>query len=431
MSKQAIDAVKTDISLQSGGNLPEQGMADVAIIGAGPYGLSLAAHLRAHGYDVRTFGDTMSLWRTRMPKGMRLKSEGFASNLYDPEGTFTLERYCAENKIAYADAGLPVTLESFTRYGMAFQNQFVSNVENRIVTRLSRLDGGFELHFEDGGVVSARRVIVAIGVAAFAHLPSMLSRLPRALASHSSDHHALDKFAGRDVAVIGAGASAVDVAAMLHAAGAKATLVARVPHLAFHNAPGLPDRRRPIAQRIRWPRTGIGNGWKSYLCAGLPLAFRRLPERIRLQLVRSHLGPAPCWFTKDEVVGKIAMRLGWSVENVKQEGDRMRLYLRDSGGLKEELLVDHVIAATGYHADLKKILFISEGLRKDIALAGDTPLLSANFESSVAGLYFIGPISANMFGPLSRFAFGASFTVKRVMRHFPKRQASMQANVQN
>ena len=102
---------------------------DIAIIGAGPYGLSLAAHLKAQGQDFRIFGDPMVMWRNRMPKGMRLKSEGFASSLYDPGATFTLARYCADNDLPYADVGLPVRLETFTQYGLEFQRRFVAQVE--------------------------------------------------------------------------------------------------------------------------------------------------------------------------------------------------------------------------------------------------------------------------------------------------------------
>lgn len=396
---------------------------DIAIIGAGPYGLSLAAQLRARGYAVRSFGDTMSLWRTRMPKGMRLKSEGFASNLYDADGAFTLRRYCAENSIPYADVDLPVPLDVFTRYGMAFQQRFVPNVENRTVTQLRRGDGGFELGFEDGAALSARRVVVAIGVAPFAYVPDVLAAMPAALVSHSSDHHALEKFAGRDVAVVGAGASAGDVAALLYTAGARPVLVARRPQLAFHQAPINPQGKRPLMQRIRWPRSGIGNGWKSYLCANMPGAFRLLPESHRLDVVRTHLGPAPCWFTKSEVVGKVEMRLGRSLEQVRPEGDRVRLQLRGADGVKEELLVDHVIAGTGYRPDLRRLAFVPEPLRKNIALAGDAPALSGNFESSVPGLYFVGPIAANSFGPLARFAFGARFATQRVLRDFPAHEA--------
>jgi hypothetical protein len=393
--------------------------ADIAIIGAGPYGLSLAAHLRPRGYDVRVFGDSMSMWRTRMPKGMSLKSEGFASSLYDPGGTFTLERYCADNRIPYADVGLPVPLEVFTNYGMTFQSRFVPAVENRSVIDVRRRDGEFDLHFEDGGVVSARRVVVAIGVGYFAHIPDMLAQLPADLVSHSSHHHALDRFAGRDVAVIGAGASAIDIAVLLRAAGANTSLVARIPELAFQEPPASPGRPRPLRHRLRWPRSGIGYGWKSYLSVGMPLAFRHLPESARLRIVRTHLGPAPCWFTKDEIVGKVPTLLGRSIESAEAVGSRVRLRLGGSGGAKEELLVDHVIAGTGFRADMRRLPFIHEDLRRQIASVAGTPLLSANFESSIGGLYFVGPISANTFGPLSRFAFGANFATQRVLRHFP------------
>jgi thioredoxin reductase len=280
-----------------------------------------------------------------------------------------------------------------------------------------------DLRFEDDEFLNARRVVVAVGVAPFAYLPDALAGLPSALVSHSSEHHALDKFAGRDVAVVGAGASAIDVAALLHAAGGNAMLVARRPRLAFHEAPVNPHGRRPLTQRIRWPRSGIGNGWKSYLCAGLPFAFRHLPESLRLEVVRTHLGPAPCWFTKGEVVGKVDMRLGRSLERATPDGDRVRLHLQGADGRKEELLVDHVIAGTGYRPDLRRLAFVPEELREDIALIGDAPALSGNFESSVAGLYFVGPIAANSFGPLARFAFGARFAAHRVLRHFPPHPA--------
>jgi cation diffusion facilitator CzcD-associated flavoprotein CzcO len=387
---------------------------DVAIIGAGPYGLSLAAHLRSRGREPRVFGDPMKLWRTQMPKGMRLKSEGFASSLYDPGATFTLAHFCADNSIPYADVGLPVALDTFARYGMAFQARFVPDAENRTVTGLRRAPNGFELSFADGEVLAARRVVVAVGVAHFAYLPPVLRGFSPDLVSHTSDHHALDKFSGRDVAVIGAGASALDVAALVHAAGANTALVARAPGLAFHNPPLPQGQRRPLTSRMRWPTSGIGSGWKSYLYAEVPQAFRHLPAAARVRIVRNHLGPAPCWFTKQEVVGKVTMCLSTSLEKVEAEGDRVRLYLRGSDGATSELVVDHVIAGTGYRPDLQRIAFIPDDLRESISKVSATPSLSGSFESSIPGLYFVGPISANTFGPLCRFAFGAGFAAERV-----------------
>jgi cation diffusion facilitator CzcD-associated flavoprotein CzcO len=119
----------------------------VAIIGAGPYGLSIAAHLHARGIEFRIFGTTMHSWRTRMPSGMFLKSEGFASSLHDLARCFTLKRFCAESGLPYEANGLPVPLETFTAYGLAFQRRLVPNVEDKAVVRLDQSPDGFLLRW--------------------------------------------------------------------------------------------------------------------------------------------------------------------------------------------------------------------------------------------------------------------------------------------
>src|SRR5690348_15453301 len=113
-------------------------MTDVAIIGAGPYGLSLAAHLGASKISFRIFGKPMSTWLHQMPEGMHLKSEGFASTLYDPEGQFTLRQYCQQAGLAYADVAFPVPLSTFTSYGLEFQRRMVPNLEQQNVVSLRR-----------------------------------------------------------------------------------------------------------------------------------------------------------------------------------------------------------------------------------------------------------------------------------------------------
>src|SRR5580658_1877298 len=133
---------------------------EVAVIGAGPYGLSIAAHLRAMGIDHRVFGRPMQSWISSMPQGMFLKSHGFASNLYEPTGTFTLERYCAENSIPYAPEHLPVSLETFVSYGLAFQQRFVPQPEDRVVLDVAPTPSGFRLSF-DGDELTAQRVVIA------------------------------------------------------------------------------------------------------------------------------------------------------------------------------------------------------------------------------------------------------------------------------
>ena len=117
---------------------------DVAIVGAGPYGLSLAAHLRAAGVEVRQFGQPMHLWRAQMPRGMFLKSQGFASNLCDPHGTHTLAAFCHATGRSYADYGQPVRLDDFIAYGDWFASELANGVETTIVSGLSSGGGQFE-----------------------------------------------------------------------------------------------------------------------------------------------------------------------------------------------------------------------------------------------------------------------------------------------
>ena len=125
-------------------------MVETAIIGAGPYGLSIAAHFRSLGIPFRIFGRLMDSWRTHMPKGMHLKSDGFASNIYDPDGEFTLSRFCAERGIEYSDSGVPVRLDTFSAYGLAFKERMVPELEDKLVTRLDRLAEGFRLGLNTG-----------------------------------------------------------------------------------------------------------------------------------------------------------------------------------------------------------------------------------------------------------------------------------------
>jgi thioredoxin reductase len=387
---------------------------DVAVVGAGPYGLSLASHLRARRVDHRIFGVPMNAWRTQMPQGMFLKSDGFASNLYDPGGAFPLREYCAAEGLDYADLGLPIAREVFADYGVEFQCRFVPDLETTDVTAIEAAPQGFRLTLASGESLTARRVVLAVGITHFAQMPSQLALLPRTLASHSSHHPDLGVFAGREVVVIGAGASALDCAALLAKAGASVGLTARAAAIEFHDRGKQP---RLLMDRLRAPNSGLGPGWRSRLATDLPLVFHAMPEKFRILVVRKHLGPAPGWWTRAMVEGKVDFHLGQSLVRANEAGGRLRMEMRGQDGTQSTLTADHAIAATGYHPDVARLGFLSGTLRAGIRTADDAPVLSRNFESSVRGLYFIGPASANSFGPVARFAFGARFTAKRLARH--------------
>jgi thioredoxin reductase len=390
-------------------------MVDIAIIGAGPYGMSIAAHLRVGRGEFRIFGRPMHTWLNHMPQGMYLKSEGFASTLYDPESEFTLAHYCHQQGVPYADIGLPISLSTFSAYGQEFQQRMVPTLENTMVASMARSKAGFQITLETGEVAAARRVVVAVGLSHFQYVPPVLSTLPEEFATHSSAHRTFERFQDRNVTVIGAGASAADVAAALLDVGARVQIVARKPVFRFHDPPGrIP---RPLLDRIRFPMTGLGPGWRSLFCTSAPLIFRQMPERFRLEVVRKHLGPAAGWVVRERVQGQARFHLGSSVEQAKVQNGRVHLDLVGGEGGRETLESDHVIAATGYTADLGRVSFLNSGILSEIQMVENTPILSSNFESSVPGLYFVGNPSANTFGPLVRFAFGAGFTARRISRH--------------
>jgi thioredoxin reductase len=391
-------------------------ITDVAIIGAGPYGLSIAAHLAARGVDFRIFGDPMSAWSKHMPQDMCLKSDGFASSLSDPASEFTLGHYCRQEGIPYEDTGLPVRLETFVAYGLAFQRKFVPNLDDRLVASVEECPAGFELQLEDGERLFARKVIVAAGVIHFARIPENLLELPEEFISHSSAYGDLAGFAGRSVAVVGAGASALDLAASLHDAGATVHVIARKDTIRFHD----PPQPRSLVERIRRPSTGLGASMQLFFYVNAPSIFRLLPESLRLDRVRKTLGPAPGWFVKERVVGKVAIHVSTRVTRALVRDGRVNLELENSSGQSTTLEVDRVIAATGYRVDIQRFAFLSGAIRDNIRLVEQSPHLSKDFESSVPGLYFVGLAGANTFGPLLRFAFGARFTAQRLSGHLAR-----------
>jgi thioredoxin reductase len=405
-----------NIRYPKGKNMAE--LSEIAVIGAGPYGLSVAAHLASRNVPHRIFGKPMETWATQMPRGMPLKSDGFATSLYDPARSFTFERYCREQNVPYARLGVPPRLEDFVDYGRSFQRSLVPHLEEVMVKSLEHDGSRYRLQLETGALCLARTVVVAAGISHFAVLPKSLSDLPQGLVTHSSQHHDLGAFKGRKVAVIGAGASAADVAGLLHEAGAEAHLIARGSLIPFHSKMKLP---RPLYDQLRRPSTRVGPGWRNLFYTKLPYLFRRLPEATRLRIVRTAIGPAPGWFMRDRVIGKVTVHCGLQVAQAKPYAGGVILTLASNSGEKREFQADHVICGTGYRPELARLPFLDDALLARIHAVQGTPILSANFESSMPGLYFIGAIAANTFGPVLRFACGAEFAAPRLARHLSRR----------
>src|SRR6266545_2027451 len=291
-------------------------------------------------------------------------------------------------------------------------------VDQRSAGRLpiARRDGAFDISLATGERARARSVVVAVGVQHFAHVPEPLSGLPGDLVSHSSAHADLSVFRGRDVLVLGAGQSALESAALLRERGTRVRVMARGLKLVWNGEP-LPPRR-PLTRRLREPETALGSGWRTWFYANHPALFRRLPAGERVRRARTALGPAGAWWLRRRIEGQVPVLLGHMPFDAQPIDGGVRLQARTTGGRTVEIVTEHVIVATGYRADVARLPFVGPSLRARIRPFAGGPYVNVDFESSVPGLYFIGPAVASSFGPAMRFVWGADFAARVLTQRF-------------
>ena len=357
----------------------------------------------------------MELWQSAMPHGMFLKSQGFASNLSSPDGEHTLEAFCAATGRAHAGYGVPVPLDTFVAYGKWFQRELVPDVEETMVADIAPADGYHDLTLADGRRTQAGTVVVAVGVQHFASIPEQLTGLPSSVCTHSSAHTDLSSFRDRKVVVLGAGQSALESGALLCESGANVHLVAREPKIVW-NGPPLP-LDRPWWRKMREPEAGLGSGWSTWFYSGCPELFRHLPQGTRIVRARTELGPAGAAWLRARVEHQFPILQGHTLGWAKAEGDGVVLGLEGPGGATRELVADHVIAATGYRSDVGRLGFIGDRLRSELKVVAGTPRVDRHYQSSVPGLYFVGPVVAPTFGPVMRFVFGTAHAARTVSDH--------------
>jgi len=382
-------------------------LTDVTIVGAGPYGLSVAAHLRSvRGLETSVFGGPMSFWERQMPAGMLLRSPWAGSHLSDPECSLTLDAYRAKNGNHF-DA--PIPLNRFIDYGHWFQHCAVPDVDKRQVRLVDKIARGFQVTLDDGATLDARHVIIACGIGSFAWRPAPFDDLSGSLASHSSEHRDLSLFKGKRLVVVGGGQSALESAALLREAGASIEVMVRAPVLRWlHQTPLL--HKWPI-QPLLYAPPDVGPALVSHIVAR-PSWFRRLPRCWQDTLGPRSIRAAGSAWLKPRV-NDVRVEIGRFVVSAVPHDRGLKLRIDDGS----ERIVDHALLGTGYRVDISRYGFLSQALLASIEQSNGYPQLSSGFESSVHGLHFVGAPAAWSFGPLMRFVAGAEFTARAVSEH--------------
>lgn len=399
----------------------EMTTSDVVVIGAGPYGLSAAAHLRTiTGLEVRLFGEPMSFWDRNMPVGMLLRSNWTATQIADPNGRLTLEAFQAARDIRLST---PVPLDRFIEYGLWYQREAVPDVDHRKITHVESHSRGFRILADDGEAIYSRRVIIASGIGPFAWVPPEFKNLPSFLASHTSEHRDLAKFFGRKVLVIGGGQSALESAALLQEGGADVEVVSRASRINWLQgwaSKTLHHRLGKFTNRLLYAPTDVGPAGISQLVAR-PDLLRRLPRGLQDRLRKRAVRPAGARWLVNRLQN-IPVRLGRSVVSAKAVGELVTVRLDDGS----ERTVDHLLLGTGYRVDVSKYEFLSPELAQSIHRYNGFPRLKEGLETSVAGLHILGAPAAWSFGPLMQFVSGARYASHVLIRCISGKTSSLQ-----
>lgn len=381
---------------------------NVAIIGAGPYGLAAAVHLRAANVETCVFGEAMEFWERQMPVGMCLRSSWAASHIGHPSRELTLDEFAASEGWCISK---PIPLDRFINYGRWFQRCVAPDVDRRRVVRIERGSKGFRLRLDGGETVHAQRVVVAAGISRCRWRPPQFDGLPKELASHSAEHHDLRHFSGRRIVVVGGGQSALESAALLQEAGAEVEVIARQERIRWldQRAGWLKSERNPL-RSLMYPATDVGPPILNRIVAA-PDLFRRLPRAIRERIAFRSIRPAGAGWLASRL-RDVPIRTSRVVESARPAEDGVELRL-DDGSRRN---IDHVLICTGYRVDIARYSFLAPDLLSSVRTADGYPLLTDGFESSLPGLHFLGAPAAWSYGPLCRFVSGTPFSGRALTR---------------
>lgn len=381
------------------------GSTDVAVVGAGPYGLAATAFLRHQGTSTHTFGEVMGSWRHQMPRGMILRSKERASSIAHPVPGHTITSWARAHDVALDN---PASLEHFLAYGEWLAERVVPDLDRRQVAQVVRERSGFSVLLDDGEQMRAQRVVMAVGLRNMERWVPQLDGLPEGAVSHVAHHADLSVFAGRRVLVVGLGQSALENAAILADLGVDVAVTARAkaPHWLGPHRPGTPSFR----EKWRVPPTDVGGRATGWIAAA-PETYRRLPARAQLEVRRRCLFPAGSHNLRARLE-HVPFHLGRAIRSAEAVDGEIAVTLQDGSTLR----TDHVMVGSGYDPDIARYDLLDKELLGEVELLDGFPKLGKGFESSVPGLHFLGAPAVRSFGPVNRFVTGTWYAGPEIAR---------------
>lgn len=373
----------------------------ISILGCGPYGLSLASYLQRLGIEYRIFGDPMSTWKQTMFEDVLMRSHISLSCPENPAGLGLLENWLRQHAPGGPIPEPHAHLRLNTRTFLQFIEHFIasSQISRRDfgvrATRLRALGPkNYEVELSDGTAAYSDTVVVATGLQGAQRLPDWAAPLPPSSVIHSNQLRAHTVNADARYLVIGGAQSAAEA----------------VAHLLDHGCRGL-----------SWAARREALNWNSVHLAATP---ERWAKMLHLRRVFPFCSAAYRHAHFDNLLPpSIEPELSYLADQVRLLNEHEVEWVRPSGlnALEvtfrsgERLVVDHIIACTGYQPTLRNLPFDAAALAGQLQTHKGLPELSEHAESSAAGLFFSGALSALRFGPQSNFIFGTEAITRAVI----------------
>ncbi len=381
---------------------------DVAVVGAGPFGLSVAAHLPQR--KVRVFGEPMQTWRTRMPPDMLLRSDWEETSLSAPADRGAIDVWARATGEQRQE---PIPLQLFLRYADWFRQTFVRESDPAEVVDVERGGGVLRVTTSAGDEVDAARVVIAVGVTPFPYAPPPFDAAMGDGVTFAIESQDYSAYRGGRVVVVGGGQGGLESAALALRAGAEVELVVRSRLRWFTDRepyrPRGPLRRR--LYRLAYPVVGYGPPLLNRLALH-PDAFAALPAPLRRRVATRILRAGGSPWVRSVVEGRIAVTEGVAVTGVQRGGDGVDLQLSDGSSRR----ADAVIVSAGFRFALDRLTFLSPSVKAAITVRDGWPVLDRCFRSTDPDVLFVGFAAERRFGPIARFVSGSRFTAHRARK---------------